>query len=99
MEWIDRMPYIRTVQIGSDALLEDYFAEALDSGDLEKWICVTKTAYMRDPARGLKTRPLTPEARRLEKEIRHRLEEALGKALSVPEEEMAAFIRRRLEEF
>lgn len=63
MELIERIPYIRTLQIVDNAYRLQVFQTALASDDPVEWIKIIKTDYIRRQDTAAKKRPSPEEIR------------------------------------
>lgn len=43
LELVERMPYIRTIQVAADKVRSEFYQEALHSDDPVEWVKVIKT--------------------------------------------------------
>lgn len=97
MELIERIPYIRTLQIVDNAYRLQVFQTALASDDPIEWIKIIKTDYIRRQDTAAKKRP-SPEEIRIARQAKEKLHHMLSASLGVEPACMEAFIARHIAE-
>ncbi len=91
MELIERMPYIRTIMMGSDKIRLALLIEAMQSDDPVEWVKVIKTDYVRRNDKSAKRLPSKEESQTA-KTAKDKLYHELSSALEIPPEELEEFI-------
>jgi len=91
LELVERMPYIRTIQVAADKVRSEFYQEALHSDDPVERVKVIKTHYIRRNDKSARRYP-SPEEDAMAGEARGKLYGMLSEALQVPEYEMDSFI-------
>lgn len=95
LEIIDRMPYIRTIQVAKDQLRLELYRDALSCDDPVEWIKIIKTNYVRQHDKSAGKRP-SDEERNLAGQAQTKLHRLLSEALSIKEDDLERYIEDRI---
>lgn len=95
LELIERLPYIRTLQVNNDKVRLELYYDFLESDDPAEWVRIIKTHYIRKNDDTLRRRP-TRQEEELAEQAKEKLHRALSEALGVDLEQMEPYIAEHL---
>lgn len=95
LELIERLPYIRTLQVNNDKVRLELYYDFLESDDPAEWVRIIKTHYIRKNDDTLRRRP-TRQEEELAEQAKEKLHRALSEALGVDFEQMEPYIAEHL---
>lgn len=93
---IQRMPEIEEIWTENEKAREELYKEAIRTCDCGEWVRVIKTLYLRKQQRAAKGKKLTATDERYYREAEKNLYAELAMALSMPEGEVEAYIKKKI---
>lgn len=95
MELIDRLPYIRTLQVNNDKIRLELYYDFLESDEPAEWVRIIKTHYVRKRDDSLRRRPSQQEEE-LAAQAKEKLQKVLSESLGIGIEQIEQFIADHL---